>query len=164
MELKVHDWQSELNYFKSHEGVAESFPQTILQMTIKVKDGINELTSLGFIETSAIVTSFVTLLLSLSGLTVSLPFYIHDKRRIQFKSLSHQYLKILPLTSVAVLPRITVLVIFFSAIYVKNAWFAATVLVPLILVYLIFYWSILYFSVRPKMIKEKGADQQQTSR
>ena len=162
LELKVHDHQSKLNSFKSHEALAESFPQTVLQMTIKVKD--SNLTSLGLIGTSAIVTSFMTLLLTLSGLIVSLPFYVNGEKRIQYKSFSHLYLNILPLTSMAVLPRIMTLVIFFSAFYVANAWFAVTILSPLILAYLLSYWSILYFYVRPKIIEEEGGDHQQTSR
>ena len=159
LELKVHDWQSKLNSFKSHEALAESFPQTVLQMTVKVKDGINN--SLEFVETSAIVTSIVTLLLTLSGLTVSLPFYVHGRRRIQVKTLIQQYLQILPLTSIGVLPRILVLIVFFSAIKVANAWFAVIVLTPLLLAYCAAYWSILYFYVRPKMIEEEA---QQNSR
>ena len=54
------------------------------------------------------------------------------------------------------------LVIFFSACYVANAWFAVTILVPLILAFLASYWFILYFYVRPKIIEEKGGDPQQT--
>ena len=163
-ELDVHDYQSKLNSFKSREALAESFPQTVLQLTIQVKKGINKLKNLGFIGISAIVTSCLTLLLSLAGLTVSLPFYVHGKRRVQLKNFSHLYLNILPLTSVAVLPRIMVLVMFFSAIYVVNAWFAATILAPLILTYFVCYWAILYFYVRPKMIEEKEDDQQHNLR
>ena len=161
LELRVHDYQSKLNSFKSHEALAESFPQTVLQMTIKVKEGFSQMTSLGI---SAIVSSFLTLLLSLSGLIVSLPFYVDGERRVQFKSFSHLYLNILPLTSIGVLPRLMVLVMFFSTIYVGNAWFAITILAPLIFVYLMSYWSILYFYVRPKVIEEKGANHQDNSR
>ena len=129
---------------------------------IKVKAGISKLGSLGFIGTSAIVTSCLTLLLTLSSLIVSLPFYIHGKKRVQFKNFYHLYLKILPLTSIGVLPRIAVLVMFFSAIiYEVNAWFAVTILVPLILTYLISYWSIIYFYVRPKIIEESGCKLEQ---
>ena len=159
--MRVHKWQSKLNSFKSHEALAESFPQTVLQMTIKVKEGFSQMTSLGI---SAIVSSFLTLLLSLSGLIVSLPFYVDGERRVQFKSFSHLYLNILPLTSIGVLPRLMVLVMFFSTIYVGNAWFAITILAPLIFVYLMSYWSILYFYVRPKVIEEKGANYQHNSR
>ena len=93
LELRVHDYQSELNSFKSHEAMAESFPQTVLQMTIKVKGGISKLTSLGFIGTSAIVTSFMTLLLTLSGLIVSLPFYsgVPNKRVHPIKRVSWNF-------------------------------------------------------------------------
>ena len=160
LELKVHGYQSKLNSFKSHEALAESFPQTVLQLTIKVKEGISNLKTLGIIGTSAIVTSCLTLLLSLSGLIVSLPFYVDGKRRIQFKNFSLLYLNILPLTSIGVLPRLLIWVMFFSAITLVNAWFAATVLAPLILAYFVSYWAILYFYVRPKIIEEKGDDQQ----
>ena len=162
-ELKVHNYQSQLNDFKSHEAMAESFPQTVLQMTIKAKD-ISKLSSLGFIGASAIVTSFVTLLMTLSGLIVSLPYYVHGKRQIQFKNFSHHYKNILPLTFMAVLPRVMALVIFFSAFYVANAWFAVTILASLILAYFICYWSILYFSVRPKIIEDFSLYHQQISR
>ena len=164
LELKVHGYQSKLNSFKSHEALAESFPQTVLQLTIKVKEGISNLKTLGFIGKSAILTSCLTLLLSLSGLIVSLPFYVHGERRIQFKNFSLLYLNILPLTSIGVLPRLLIWVMFFSAITLVNAWFAVTILAPLILAYFVSYWAILYFYVRPKIIEEKGDDQHQNSR
>ena len=160
-ELEVHGFQSKLNSFKGREALTESFPQTVLQLTIQVKDGIDKLKTLGPIGTSAIVTSISTLLLSLSGLTVSLPFFIHGKRRVQFKNFSHLYMKILPLTAIAVLPPILVLVMIFSAIFIMNAWFAVTIFAPLMLAYFISYWGILYFYVRPKIIEENGANHQQ---
>ena len=163
-ELKAHECQSQLNDFKSYEALAESFPQTVLQLTIKVKDGISKLKSLGFVKASFIASSFLTLVLSLSGLIVSLPFYVDGEKRIQSKSFSHHYLNILPLTSIGVLPRLLVLVMFFSTIYVVNAWFAFTILTPLILAYFVSYWIILYLSVRPKIIEDKGADHQHNSR
>ena len=139
LELEVHDFQSELNSFKSQEALAESFPQTVLQLTIKVKEGIRNLKTLGFVAMSAIVTSCLTLLLTLSGLIVSLPFYVHGKRRIQFKNFSLLYMKILPLTSIGVLPRLLIWVMFFSAITLVNSWFAAMVFAPLILAYFVSY-------------------------
>ena len=153
-ELEVQGYQSKLNEFKSREALAESFPQTVLQLTIKVKEGINKIWSLGFVAKSAILTSALTLVLSLAGLTVSLPFYVHGEKRIQSKSFSLLYLKVLPLTIIGVLPRIFVLVMLFSVIYVANAWLAVAILLPMLAVFGISYWAILVFCVRPNMLEE----------
>ena len=140
---------------------AEKYKKVSCDLISALKYGLTQYNAMIDCSSSVFSAFFVTLLLTLSGLTVSLPFYVHGRRRIQVKTLIQQYLQILPLTSIGVLPRILVLIVFFSAIKVANAWFAVIVLTPLLLAYCAAYWSILYFYVRPKMIEEEA---QQNSR
>ena len=74
-EIKVYDGQSKLNEFKAKEAFGESFPQTILQLTIVLKDNIKKMAN-NLTTVSAIVTSILSLLFTLTSLSVSLPLYI----------------------------------------------------------------------------------------
>ena len=159
-ERHAHKVQGQLNEFKTKEAFGESYPQVILQLAIVVKNGISTLEP-SFNVIQAIVSSIATLVLTITSLTVSLPFYIDETRRVQLKDWKLQYLIVLPLTFFAVLPRLITLVMFFSVFDMTNAWIPFAILVPLVIVYIITYWAILFFYVRPRMkqdLKEKLKD------
>ena len=152
LELDAKSTQSELNEFKVKEAFGESYPQTLLQLSIVLKKGINP----SFLTISAILSSIGTLMLTISGLTVSLPFYINGKRQVQFKDLKLTFFMILPLMVFGVTPRLMSLVALLSCIKADNAWLGITIIGILSLAHLIGYWSVLLFYVRPKVLAKKG--------
>ena len=148
-EKGVQNDERKLNEFKAKEAFGESYPQTLLQLTILLKEGI----SYNFKAISAIVTSILSLQITLSGLLVSLPFYMFNVKQTPFKSLSLQFIIVLPIVTMAMSPRLTTVILYFSQFDKTNAWLCVTILAILGLLYFVGYWCILRFSVRPKMVK-----------
>ena len=155
-EKRVQNDERKLNEFKAKEAFGESFPQTLLQLTILLKEGI----SLNFKVISAIVTSILSLQVTLSSLLVSLPFYMFDVKQTPFKSLSLQFAILLPIVTFAMSPRLTTLILYFSQFDKTNAWLCVTILAILGFLYCVGYWCILRFHVRPKMVEGNGSTQQ----
>ena len=156
-EKQVQKNESKLNEFKVKEALGESFPQTLLQLTIVMKEKIDSY-SLKFI--SAVATSILSLLVTLSSLQLSLPFFIFDKKQTPFKSLSLLFTITLPILTVSMFPRLTTLVMYLAQFDKTNAWVCVVNLLVLGFFYLVGYWSILRFNVRPKMMEQQVSTNQ----
>ena len=156
-EKKLHADQSRLMEFKAFEAYGESFPQFVLQLTIIIKNGLDTFDGEA-IKIFSIVSSYITLILSLSGLIVSLPFYIDGKKKIQQKTLKLQYVTVMPMTVFIVTPRLLILCLFLSMFDLDSAWLCSTILAVFVLSYFFLYWIMLKIQFR----KDQGEVVSQT--
>ena len=150
-EKKLHADQSKLMEFKAFEAYGESFPQFVLQLTIIIKNGLHTFDGEAT-KIFSIVSSYITLILSISGLIVSLPFYIDGKKKIQEKTLKLQYLIVLPMTVFIVTPRLMILCLFLSMFDVDSAWLCSTILAFFVLSYFFLYWIMLKIQFRKDQV------------
>ena len=58
----------------------------------------SELDTITGFKIFSILTSYLTIILTVSGLIVSLPIYVYGKKTIQQKTLKLQYGNVLPMT------------------------------------------------------------------
>ena len=138
-EKKLHKNQSKLMEFKALEAYGESFPQFVLQLTIIIKNGLHIFDG-EVIKIFSIVSSYITLILTVSGLIVSLPFYIDGKKRIQEKTMKLQYKTVLPKVTFIVTSRLVILCLFLSMFDLDSAWLCSTILAIFVLSYFFLYW------------------------
>ena len=146
-EKSLHFHQSKLMEFKAFEAYGESFPQFVLQLTILIKSGLNTIGNDAF-KIFSILTSFLTIILTVSGLIVGLPFYINGKRKIQQKTLNLQYAFVLPMTVFIVTPRLLILCLFFSMFDTDSAGICITILSGFVSMYFFLYWVMLKLQFR----------------
>ena len=153
-EKKLHGFQSELQEFKLFEVLGESYPQFVLQLSIILKKGLIQF-KVEFVTIGALLTSLTAILVTFSGLIVSLPFNIYDQKRIPFKSLMLQYAMILPLTFFVIAPRLLTICTFFSLFSDDkgNAWISI-----IILALLLFLYSTSYLALLNRLVRKRGEE------
>ena len=151
-EKELNEFQSELQQFKLFEALGESYPQSILQFSIMMKRGLANFEA-DKITILSLITSISALLITMSGLLISLPLTIFNAKQIQFKSLSFQFLKILPLTTCIILPRMVTICTFLSLFDSTsgNAWISIVVLSIMLLIY-----SVSYIILINQLAKKRG--------
>ena len=141
--------QSELQQFKLFEAQGESYPQSILQFTAILKKGLVNLKP-SIITISCLSSSLLILLLTMSGLMVSLPLRIYNQEQVPFKSLVLQYIKIPLLIALIIIPRMFTLCSFLSIFELSNSWLCIVILLVLVILY-----SIIYLILLHKLLKKR---------
>ena len=138
--------EAELQQFKALETFGENYPQLILQNTILLKGG-NWTTATFF----TLFTSLLGVFTTMGGLTVSLPFFINGKPRIQFKDLKLTFAIVTPLIVFVVVPRIFTLSTFCSLFgakteeeVVRNEFTGLGIMLIFFLMYVIGFKMIVY--------------------
>ena len=136
--------------FKALEAYGESFPQFVLQLTIIIKNGLHIFDG-EVIKIFSIVSSYITLILTVSGLIVSLPFYIDGKKQIQEKTMKLQYKTVLPKVTFIVTSRLVILCLFLSMFDLDSAWLCSTILAIFVLSYFFLYWILFKLQFRNRL-------------
>ena len=134
-EKKLHVHQSKLQEFKAHEAFGESYPEVILQFTILLKQGFLINLDTKSSTFTSLVMSWLNLLVTISGLTISLPFYIYNQKQVQFKSSTLQYCIVLPLMALIIGPRMFTISLFLSFFDMYTGWLSIVILMPLLVAY-----------------------------
>ena len=151
-EKRLNELQSELQQFKLFEALGESYPQSILQFTILLKNGRAQFVKdADAITILSLITSMSALVITMSGLLISLPLTIFNHKQIQFKTMGFQFLTILPLTIFIIVPRMLTICTFLLLFNTSNAWISIIVLSSTLLMY-----SVSYIILVNQLAKRQG--------
>ena len=144
--VRLNQHEAETQEFKALETFGENYPQLILQNTILLKGGT--WTTATFFT---LFTSLLGVFTTMGGLTVSLPFFINDKPRIQFKDLKLTFAIITPLIVFVVVPRIFTLSTFCSLFgakeeteVVRNEYIGMGIMLIFFLIYVVGFKMIVH--------------------
>mgnify|MGYP001225245195 CR=1 FL=1 len=129
----INGIKTDLQRFKILTAVLESAPQFILQMSILVKrtyanEKLEWNDALFWLQT---ISSVASVFLTFTGLTCEMPVVVNEKDRPPFRSLSYNYIKVLPLVVLGASPRLLTMVAFFSFVTIEDWYFY----LPFVIVY-----------------------------
>ena len=110
--------KSKFDEFRIYEAYGESFPQFVLQLTIILKrlnKGRDVLDLLDQWTILSLVSSYSSLILTVSGMTMTLPIFYKGEPKLLIQNMEVKFTQVLPLTMMTLTPRLLALSLFISS-------------------------------------------------
>ena len=110
--------KSKFDEFRIYEAYGESFPQFVLQLTIILKrlnKGKDIWNILDHWTILSLVSSYSSLILTVSGMTMTLPIFYKGEPKLLIQNCFVKFTQVLPMTMLTLTPRLLALSLFFSS-------------------------------------------------